>query len=90
MPEELLIAEIACSWEPFTYSGTHLTFAQHARTRLDRAIYSHWGPTVYKWAGPLTSGANAGKVGVLIGDTGDLRQRIKQYVSGTQDRGNRL
>lgn len=29
-------------------------------------------------------------MGVLIGETGDLRQRIKQYVSGTQERGNKL
>jgi len=26
----------------------------------------------------------------LIGETGNLRQRIKQYVAGTQERGNKL
>ncbi len=26
----------------------------------------------------------------LVGETGDLRQRIKEYVSGTQKRGNKL
>ena len=26
----------------------------------------------------------------LFGETGDLRRRIKQYVTGTQDRGNKL
>jgi hypothetical protein len=41
-------------------------------------------------AGLVKSGPRSGEVGVLIGETGDLRQRIKQYVAGTQDRGNRL
>ncbi len=35
-------------------------------------------------------GPHAGKTGILIGETSDLRQRIKQYVSGTQERGNKL
>jgi hypothetical protein len=29
------------------------------------------------------------QTGVLIGETGDLRQRIKQYVTGTQECGNK-
>jgi len=40
--------------------------------------------------GVVSSGPNTGKIGVLIGETEDLRHRIKQYVSGTQKRGNRL
>ncbi len=34
-------------------------------------------------------GPHAGKRALLIGETGDLRQR-RQYVSGTQERGNKL
>lgn len=41
-------------------------------------------------AGLLKAGPHAGKVGILIGETGDLRQRVKQYVSGTQESGNKL
>ncbi len=78
------------SWEPFTVDGAHLTFAQHVEARLQRNRSSHWGPAVYKWEGPVTSGPNAGTIGLLIGETDDLRQRIKQYVSGTQERGNKL
>jgi len=37
----------------------------------------------------MTEGPNAEKIGVLIGETDDLRQRIKQYISGTQARGNK-
>jgi hypothetical protein len=58
--------------------------------RLERALCSWWGPAIYKWEGTVRSGPNAGKTGVLIGETGDLRQRVKQYVSGTQERGNKL
>ena len=90
MPNETLSVELSYSWLPFTVDGDHLTFAQHGGSRLDSARCSHWGPAVYKWEGKLASGPQAGKVGVLIGETGDLRQRIKQYVAGTQERGNRL
>jgi len=90
MSEEQLNAELMYSWEPFTVDGAHLTFAQHVEARLQRNRCSHWGPAVYKWEGPVTSGPNAGTIGLLIGETDDLRQRIKQYVSGTQERGNKL
>lgn len=70
--------------------GAHLTFAEHVQARLEEHRCSCWGPAVYKWEGPLAAGPHSGKVGVLIGETGDLRQRIKQYISGTQERGNRL
>lgn len=76
-------------WEPFTFHGRHLTFAEHCGTRLSEANCSHWGAAVYKWEGLLTQGTQVGKVGVLIGETDDLRQRIKQYISGTQKSGNK-
>src|SRR5262245_47316977 len=90
MSTEGLTADIEFSWRPFTLSGNHLSFDQHAVTRLEKPRRSCWGPAVYKWQGLLKAGPRAGKIGVLIGETGDLRQRIKQYVSGTQERGNRL
>lgn len=49
-----------------------------------------WGPAFYTWEGSVTQGPHSGSVGILIGETSDLRQRIKQYVSGTQERGNKL
>ncbi len=76
-------------WEPFTSQGVHLPFEEHRSTRLTRSACSHWGAAVYKWEGPVTEGPHTGKVGVLIGETEDLRQRIKQYVSGTQVAGNK-
>jgi hypothetical protein len=87
---ERLIAELDYSWKPFVVDGLHLTFRQHVSTRLESHRCSHWGPAVYKWEGPINDGPHAGQVGVLIGETSDLRQRIKQYVSGTQERGNKL
>ena len=76
-------------WEPFTLQSRHLTFREHSRARLSRADCSHWGAAVYKWEGLLAEGEHAGDIGVLIGETSDLRQRIKQYVSGTQKSGNK-
>jgi len=90
MAEEHLVAQLRYEWVPFTVDGAHLTFAQHVQTRLERKRCSAWGPAVYKWEGLVDRGPHAKKVGILIGETGDLRQRIKQYVSGTQDRGNKL
>ena len=87
---EHLTAELEYWWSPFTVDRQHLTFLQHVHARLASHRCSHWGPAVYKWEGPLTEGGRAGQVGVLIGETGDLRARIKQYVSGTQARGNKL
>lgn len=90
MPGERLTAEIDFSWRPFTVDGDHLSFAEHVTARLEEKRCSYWGPAVYKWQGLLIAGPHSGKVGVLVGETRDLRQRIKQYVSGTQDRGNKL
>ena len=77
-------------WEPFTVQEKHLTFEEHRSARLNRTDCSHWGAAIYKWEGPLTRGAHAGQTGVLVGETADLRQRIKQYVSGTQESGNKF
>ncbi len=81
--------ELEYSWEPFTFQGKHLTFHEHHHSRLSSTACSHWGPAVYKWEGLLTNGEHMGKTGVLIGQCDDLRQRIKQYVSGTQELGNK-
>ena len=90
MGAERSITEIEYSWRPFTLDGRHLSFADHVTARLEERRCSCWGPAVYKWQGPVKSGPQTGKLAILIGETGDLRQRIKQYVTGTQDRGNKL
>jgi hypothetical protein len=89
-PTNAFRAELEYTWEPFHVGGKHLTFAEHVTARLEKANCSWWGPAIYKWEGPVRSGPQAGRTGCLIGETGDLRQRIKQYVKGTQERGNKL
>lgn len=81
--------DLEYEWEPFTFQGRQLTFEGHRTARLSQKECSHWGAAIYKWEGLLTLGEYAGKVGVLAGETDDLRQRIKQYVSGTQLSGNK-
>lgn len=83
-----LCLNLKYEWQPFTVGGTHLTFNQHIATRLERSSCSHWGAVVYKWEGLLERGSHSGMVGVLIGETGDIRQRIKGYVNGNQKNGN--
>src|SRR5262245_58122623 len=90
MALQRVVADITYEWVPFRLDGQHLTFAQHCTSRLSSGRCSHWGPVVYKWEGRVASGPNTGKTGVLIGETEDLRQRVKQYVAGTQARGNQL
>lgn len=90
MGPERSTMETEFSWRPFTLDGRHLSFAEHVTARLEEKRCSCLGPAVYKWQGRLKAGPRGGKVGLLIGETGDLRQRIKQYISGTQDRGNKL
>src|SRR5437870_5246769 len=90
MPPGTLTAEVQYSWQPFKVNESHLTFAEHAVARLARDRCDWWGPAVYKWQGPITVGPNTGKRGVLIGETGDIRSRIKAYISGTQEHGNKL
>ena len=90
MTKQFIQATLEYDWEPFTLRGRHLTFREHIHSRLEQAHCSHWGPAIYRWKRELRDGPHSGQTGVLIGETGDLRQRIKQYVSGPQDRGNRL
>jgi hypothetical protein len=90
MSLESFTAEVKYSWQPFSLDANHLSFGDHVTARLERHRCNFWGPAVYKWEGIIKSGPHMGKRGVLIGETSDLRQRIKQYVSGTQERGNKL
>ncbi len=90
MAYQNMIVNLQYSWEPFMVGGYHLTFSEHVAARLERGQCSCWGPSVYKWEGIVQSGVHAGKRALLVGETGDIRQRIKQYVSGTQERGNKL
>ncbi len=89
MAKQFIQAKLEYEWEPFAFRGRHLTFHKHTSTRLEQPHCSHWGPAIYRWKGKLQVGCHSGEVGVLIGETGDLRQRIKQYVSGTQKNGNK-
>ena len=97
MTPQGLIASIQYEWEPFSLDGSHLTFAEYPAARLDRGKISHWGPAVYKWEGLIRSVGGfmdvtafgtigLGKRGILIGETSDLRQAIKRYVSGPEGR----
>ena len=90
MATQFIQATLEYQWEPFTLRGHHLTFTEHVNSRLEEAHSSHWGPAVYRWRGLLKQGPYSGRVGVLIGETNNLRQRIKQYIAGTQERGNKL
>jgi hypothetical protein len=81
--------QLEYGWKPFTVACRHLDFRQHCSSRLCEGDCNHWGPAIYKWEGRVTEGEYAGRTGILIGETGDLRQRIKQYISGTQEHGNK-
>ena len=76
-------------WEPFKVDGEHLTFERLSSRRLRQEICSHWGPAIYKWEGLIEEGPHEGEEGVLVGETGNLRQRIREYASGTQQKGNK-
>lgn len=73
--------ELEYEWEPFTVTGQHLTFAQLRGTQLLRNECSHWGAGIYEWQGMVTEGTRFGKVGILIGETDDISQRIQQYAN---------
>ena len=79
---------ISYRWEPFEFEGKHLSFQEHKITRLYNDKCTHWGAAIYKWEGQMRAGPYLGHTGILIGETEDLRQRIKQYISGTQKSGN--
>lgn len=89
MITEKLKVEIEYIWESFLFNERHLTFLDHRDARLTQHDCSHWGAAVYMWKGMITKGPNSSKIGILIGETKDLRQRIKQYISGTQNAGNK-
>lgn len=76
-------------WRPFAVAGRPFCFSHKPTTRLERATCSHWGPAIYKWEGRITKGPFLGKLGILIGETDDLRSRINQYATGTQPGGNK-
>jgi hypothetical protein len=87
---ESLDFQLEYGWKPFTLCSRHLSFREHCISRLLQADCNHWGAAVYKWEGLVKEGDHSGQTGVLIGETGDLRSRIKQYVSGTQECGNKF
>jgi hypothetical protein len=87
---ELLDFQLEYCWKPFTLCGKHLSFREHCSSRLSQADCNHRGPAIYKWEGVLKEGEHAGQTGILIGETSDLRSRVKQYVSGTQESGNKF
>lgn len=72
-------------------NSRHLIFGEYEkdRVRFVQGDCSHWGPAIYKWEGIVTEGENQGKTGILIGETHDIRARLNQYKTGTQDIGNR-
>ncbi|MBM3948129.1 MAG: hypothetical protein FJ312_02590 [SAR202 cluster bacterium] len=83
----LLDLKIEYQWEPFIFEGSHLTF-QSLPPRLLETKCSHTGPAVHRWEGNVTNGPYAGKTGVLIGETKNLLDRIRQYKNGTQQFGS--
>lgn len=78
-------------WVPFKINGRHLTFRDYETNsvRLVKEECSHWGAAIYKWEGTITEGEKQGKTGILIGETDDIRARLNQYKSGTQENGNK-
>lgn len=87
---ESLEFQLEYAWKPFTLCGRHLSFRDHCISRLSQADCNHWGPAVYKWEGLIKDGEHTGQIGVLIGETSDLRSRVKHYISGTQESGNKF
>lgn len=75
-------------WVPFEVSGRPYSFSKRELSRLTKTTCSHWGAAIYRWEGKMLRGPFAGKLGVLIGETDDLRARINSYATGTQPSGN--
>ncbi len=65
------------------------TKRRHTSSRLEKAGSSHWGNAIYMWRGEILRRPQTGNTGILIGETKDLRARIKQYATGTQPKGNK-
>lgn len=78
-------------WEPFLVDNSQLNSDQllNGQVRLEQVLCSHRGTAIYKWHGRLDNGEHAGKNGILIGETNDLRARLNQYKTGTQSSGNK-
>lgn len=73
--------DLEYEWEPFTVSGQHLTFAQLRERELFSNECSHWGPAIYKWEGVPTKSERPWQLGILIGETDSIKQRIQQYAT---------
>ena len=78
-------------WVPFKFNGTQLIFLEYENNdmRLTTELCSHSGPAIYKWEGNIEQGEYQGKNGILIGETDDIRARLNQYKSGTQENGTK-
>lgn len=78
-------------WTPFMVGDSQLDFRSFQNGRLLRLAAnscSHGGAVVYKWEGEIDQGEHIGQQGVLIGETDNVRQRLRQYRAGTQPLGN--
>lgn len=82
-----LTFELLYEWDPFIIAEKHLTFLKMGGYYLNGS--SHKGPSVYKWDGIVNQGPRAGQRGILIGETGDLHRRIREYRHGTHKSGNK-
>lgn len=89
VPSNDIHLELNSHWEPFRVGQNHLTFNSPTPFRLRKKNCSHGGPAVYKWEGLIKTGSMRGKTGILIGECGNLHQRINQYRKGTQKNGNK-
>jgi hypothetical protein len=87
----LLSFQFEYEWMPFKVNDRHLIFREYENNgmRITKGESSHWGAAIYKWEGIITDGQHQGKNGILIGETDDIRGRLNQYKSGTQEKGNK-
>jgi len=78
-------------WMPFKANSRHMSFLDYESNsvRLLKGECSHWGAAIYKWEDTISEGDKQGKTGILIGETDDIRARLNQYKSGTQENGNK-
>jgi len=83
--------QLEYKWVPFKVNSRHLIFHEYENDdiKIEKGKCSHWGAVIYKWEGKIIKGINKGKIGILIGETDDIRARLNQYKSGQQKRGNK-
>ncbi len=83
--------QLSYEWRPFLIGQTHLSFNSFEQSglRLAHETASAWGPAIYMRKGNLRVGEKAGKTGILVGETDDIRARLNQYKTGTQTSGNK-